>query len=105
MQYTLNTSNYHTFPVFEVNKLPPRSYFMEKPFELGVKPYTDRALLGMSHRGDEVRIGTFVTVQAFQQGIGTGACGPAIAPEFLYDARRDYRLRFLIRVAPTCQLE
>lgn len=78
---------------------------MEKPFELGVKPYTDRALLGMSHRGDEVRTGTFVTVQAFQQGIGTGACGPAIAPEFLYDARRDYRLRFLIRVAPTCQLE
>lgn len=49
--------------------------------------------------------GTFVTVQAFQQGIGTGACGPAIAPEFLYDARRDYRLQFLIRVAPTCQLE
>lgn len=30
-------------------------------------------------------------------GIGTGACGPAIALEFLYDARRDYRLRFLIR--------
>lgn len=44
-------------------------------------------------------------IQAFQQGIGTGACGPAIALEFLYDARRDYRLRFLIRVAPTCQLE
>lgn len=61
--------------------------------------------IDMSHRRDEVRTGTFVTVQAFQQGIGTGACGPAIAPEFLYDARRDYRLRFLIRVAPTCQLE
>lgn len=31
MQYTLNTSNYHTFPVFEVNKLPPRSYFTGIP--------------------------------------------------------------------------
>ena len=34
MKYQLNTSNYHTFSVFEVNKLPPRSYFI---------PYPDRA--------------------------------------------------------------
>jgi len=34
MKYQLNTSNYHTFSVFEVNKLAPRSYFI---------PYPDRA--------------------------------------------------------------
>ena len=73
---------------------------VDKPFELAVKPYTDKALCAMRHRGDEVRTGTYVTIQAFQQGIGTGACGPGIMPEFQYSARRDYTLRFLIRVEP-----
>ncbi len=71
---------------------------VDKPFELGVKPYTDRALLTMKHRKDEVRTGTYVTIQAFQQGIGTGACGPGIMPEFQYSAKRDYTLKFLIRM-------
>ena len=69
-----------------------------KPFELAVKPYTDRALTGMKHRKDEVRTGTYVTVQAFQQGIGTGSCGPAIMPEFRYELKQDCTLQFLIRV-------
>ena len=69
-----------------------------KPFELAVKPYTDRALTGMKHREDEVRTGTYVTVQAFQQGIGTGSCGPAIMPEFCYELKQDCTLQFLIRV-------
>ena len=68
---------------------------VEKPFELGIKPYTDRALLTMKHREDEVRTGTYVTIQAFQQGIGTGACGPAIMPEFQYTGN-EYTLRFII---------
>ena len=71
---------------------------VDKPFELGIKPYTDKALCAMRHRKDEVRTGTYVTIQAFQQGIGTGACGPGIMPGFRYSARRDYTLRFLIRV-------
>ena len=71
---------------------------VDKPFELGVKPYTDKALCAMKHRKDEVRTGTYVTIQAFQQGIGTGACGPNIMPEFRYSAKQDYTLKFLIRV-------
>ena len=71
---------------------------VEKPFELGVKPYTDRALIDMKHREDEARTGTYVTIQAFQQGIGTGACGPAIMPEYTYDAKQDYEFKFLISV-------
>ena len=71
---------------------------VDKPFELGIKPYTDRALTGMKHREDEVRTGTYVTIQRFQQGIGTGACGPGIMPEYTYSVKKDYALRFLIRI-------
>ena len=67
-----------------------------KPFELGIKPYSDRELLTMKHREDETVTGTYVTVSAFQQGIGTGICGPATAEEYCYPADRDYELRFLI---------
>ena len=71
---------------------------VDGPFELGIKPYSDKALLKMRHREDEVRTGTYVTIQAFQQGIGTGSCGPRIAPEYTYSMKEDYVLRFLIRV-------
>ena len=71
---------------------------VDKPFELSIKPYTDRALAAMKHRKDEKRTGTYVTIQAFQQGIGTGACGPAIAKEHQYSARQDYEVKFIIRV-------
>ena len=71
---------------------------VDKPFELGIKPYTDAALAAMKHRKDEVRTGTYVDIQAFQQGIGTGACGPAVMPEFQYPADKDYELRVLSTV-------
>ena len=71
---------------------------VDRPFELGVKPYSDKALLTMRHRADERRTGTYVTIQAFQQGIGTGSCGPRIAPEYTYPMTEDYLLRFHIRV-------
>ena len=66
------------------------------PFELGVKPYTDRALLTMRHRADEVESGTYVALSAFQMGIGTGSCGPSTAPEYRHSARDEYVLQFII---------
>lgn len=66
-------------------------------FELGIKPYSDEELLDMTHREDEIRTGTYVTISAFQKGIGTGICGPATAPEYCYPARKDYELKFLIK--------
>ena len=39
-----------------------------------------------------------MTIQAFQQGIGTGACGPGVMPEYQYSAKKDYTLKFLISV-------
>ena len=70
---------------------------VEKPYELNIKPYTDEALKHMRHREDEVRTGTYVTINAFQMGIGTGACGPGIAPEFKYSSDKAYELKFLIK--------
>ena len=70
---------------------------LERPFELGVKPYTDLALSAMRHREDEEATGTYVTIQAFQQGIGTGACGPAIMPEYQFPVKKDYEFQFVIR--------
>ena len=66
------------------------------PFELGVKPYTDRALLTMRHRADEVESGTYVALSAFQMGIGTGSCGPSTVPEYRHSARDEYVLQFII---------
>ena len=70
---------------------------VEKPYELNIKPYTDEALKHMKHREDEVRTGTYVTINAFQMGIGTGACGPGIAPEYKYSSDEAYELKFLIK--------
>ncbi len=69
---------------------------VDKAFELGIKPYSDTELLGMKHREDEKRTGTYVTVSAFQQGIGTGICGPQTADEFRYPVKQDYEFSFLI---------
>ena len=70
---------------------------VDRPFELGIKPYTDKALFTMKHRSDEVRTGTYVTIQGFQQGIGTGACGPGVMPEYQFTSKEDYVFKFLIR--------
>ena len=69
---------------------------IDRPFDLGVKPYSDWELLSMKHREDEMQSGTYVAISAFQMGIGTGSCGPATLPEYCYDAKNDYTLRFII---------
>lgn len=71
---------------------------LNAPFELGIKPYSDRELYGMKQRSDEVCTGTYITLQAFQQGIGTGSCGPTVLPEHSYPACKDYELQFLIYI-------
>ena len=69
---------------------------IDKAFELGIKPYSDLELAGMRHREYEVRTGTYVTISAFQMGIGTGICGPKTAPEYCYSMNEDYELKFFI---------
>lgn len=69
---------------------------VDKPFELAVKPYSDAELAAMKHREDERASGTYVTIQAFQMGIGTGSCGPATRKEYRFDRRKDYEISYLI---------
>lgn len=61
-----------------------------------IKPYSDVELIRMRHREDEKSTGTYVTVSAFQMGIGTGICGPATRPEYCYSAKDDHVLKFII---------
>ena len=70
---------------------------VDKPFELGIKPYRDRELLEMRHRWDEARSGTYITLSVFQMGIGTGSCGPATLPKYSFDCNGEYTLRFVIQ--------
>ena len=69
---------------------------IEKPFELGIKPYSDWELLDMKHREEAVRTGTYVAISAFQMGIGTGSCGPATLPQYCYSAKDTHILKFII---------
>lgn len=69
---------------------------VDRPFELGIKPYADKELMAMRHREDEKTSGTYVTISAFQMGIGTASCGPATAQQYCYPANQEYILRFLI---------
>ena len=69
---------------------------MEQPFELGVKPYSDWELLDMGHREDENVSGTYIAINAFQMGIGTGSSGPATLPNYKFPANTEYTLRFMI---------
>ena len=67
-------------------------------FEVGVKPYSDADLIKMKHLKDEKQTGTYVTIQAFQMGVGTGACGSKTRQEYRYPADRDYELSFKISI-------
>ncbi len=69
---------------------------VDRPFELAVKPYSDGELVHMKHREDEITTGTYVTIQAFQMGIGTGSCGPATRKQYRFDRRKDYSFSYLI---------
>ena len=72
---------------------------LDKPFELGIKPYSDWELCFMKHREDEVRSGTYVTLSAFQKGIGSGSCGPLQPlPQYCFpiEVGTEYSFSFII---------
>ena len=85
-RYVKLTDGNHTFTFTAVNK----------PFELGIKPYSDAELLKMKHRKDEKRTGTYVTLSAFQMGIGTGSCGPGTLEKYCYSAEDDHVLQYIL---------
>ena len=70
---------------------------IDAPFELGVKPCTDRALLHMRHRADLVTEGAYAAISLFQMGVGSASCGPHTDARHTFPANRTYTLRFVIR--------
>ena len=84
------------YAVISDGKAAVRFTAVDNPFELSVKPYSDTELVEMKHREDEHKTGTYVTINRFQQGIGTGSCGPYTLDEHCYDASKDHILRFII---------
>ncbi|MBO4388698.1 MAG: hypothetical protein J5785_04595 [Spirochaetales bacterium] len=75
---------------------PVRFTAVDAPFGLSVKTCPDSELIGTRHRDDVKKSGVYVTINAFQQGIGTGSCGPYVDRQYMYPADRDYTLRFVI---------
>jgi len=72
---------------------------LEQPFELGIKPYSDWELCFMTHREDEKRSGSYITLSAFQRGIGSGSCGPLQPlPQycFRYEEGTEWTFSFII---------
>ena len=71
---------------------------LEDSFELGVKPYSDKELLSMKHRDDEINSGTYINICKFNRGIGTGACGPVTLDKYKYYPNKEYKLKFVIEL-------
>ncbi len=69
---------------------------VEKAFELGIKPYTDRALIQWKHTPDVKKEATYIALSAFQAGIGTGSCGPVSSACNQFPMDRDYTVSFLL---------
>ncbi len=70
---------------------------VEKAFELGIKPCSDRELISMHHTKDVLRSGTYAAISMFQAGIGSGSCGPIAGDRYQYPMTREYGFSFLIR--------
>ena len=62
---------------------------VDQAFNLGVKPYSDRELIGMKHTTDIRTTDTYVAISMFQAGIGTGSCGPIAGMNYQYKDDRD----------------
>lgn len=71
---------------------------IENTFDLGIKKFSDTELLGMKHVNDEFVSGTYVAIGAFQQGIGSGSCGPKTSEKYMYpiSIKDSYTIKFLI---------
>jgi hypothetical protein len=39
----------------------------------------------------------YLNIDLFQRGVGTGSCGPGTRPEYCFDCREEYTLKFLIK--------
>ena len=71
--------------------------YSDKKFNFNVHNYTQDTLHKANHREDVVdEKTTFVTIDGYTKGTGTGSCGPATLPQYSIDASKELTFNFVI---------
>ncbi len=71
--------------------------YSDKKFNFNVHNYTQDTLNKANHREDVVdEKTTFVTIDGYTKGTGTGSCGPATLPQYSIDASKELTFNFVI---------
>lgn len=71
--------------------------YSDRKFNFNVHNYTQATLLKADHREDVVdEKTTFVTIDGYTRGTGTGSCGPATLPQYAIDASKELTFNFVI---------
>lgn len=69
----------------------------DRRFNFNVHNYTQELLSKADHREDIYdQKTTFVTIDGYTKGTGTGSCGPATLPEYSIDASKELTFNFII---------
>ncbi len=70
---------------------------INRPFEFSVKPVSDHRLMNMKHIEDMVSLSTeFVTISAFNMGVGSNSCGPKPEKQYQFPANKSYEFSFAV---------
>ena len=71
--------------------------YADKKFNFNVHNYTQKTLNDANHREDiKDEKTTFVTIDGYTKGTGTGSCGPATLPQYSIDASKELTFNFVI---------
>jgi beta-galactosidase/beta-glucuronidase len=70
---------------------------IDEVMEMGIKTFDDDDLLKMKHTSDLKKDGVFITLSKFNQGIGTGSCGPITLEKYRFPCNQEYVFKLLIK--------
>ncbi len=71
---------------------------VESPFEFAIKPIGESLLKDAKHREDVEKCNeSYLTISAFNMGVGTGICGPVALPQYRYTSNKDYVYKYVIQ--------
>ncbi len=71
--------------------------YSDKKFNFNVHNFSQETLFNANHREDIVdEKSTFVTIDGYTKGTGTGSCGPRTLPEYCIDASKELTFNFVI---------
>ena len=71
--------------------------YSDKKFNFNVHNFSQETLFNADHREDIIdEKSTFVTIDGYTRGTGTGSCGPRTLPEYCIDASKELTFNFVI---------